>query len=141
MNVPNPPLYGPSNFSILVGTDDLDHEERGEVYLVSKVFFREFSSKNDLAIFKLSSRIKLDGKTKMAVSLPANSYYSPKNRTDAYVDGWGTNPQNTEKLLRADIYTISVQECTTGADAGRDRSHQICTRGENAAGPCEVSQA
>ncbi len=74
----------------------------------------------------------------MAVSLPNNSYYSPRNRTDAYVDGWGTNPQNTNNLLRADIYTISVQECN-GGDEDRDRTYQICTWGVDGAGPCVVS--
>lgn len=138
INVKNPPLHGPSNFSILIGTSDLDNGE-GEVYTVSKVFFREYSSKNDMAILKLSSRIMLDGITKRAVTLPNSMQYSPKNRTSCYVDGWGANPQNSDKLLRADIYTISLEECNTGADAGRDRTYQICTRGDNGAGPCQVS--
>ncbi len=110
------------------------------MYAVSKVFLREFSSKNDLAILKLSSKINLDGKTKIAVTLPANAYYSPKNRTEAYVDGWGTNPEKTINLLRADIYTMSVQECNSGSNAGRDRTYQICTFGDHGAGPCQVSQ-
>lgn len=139
INVSNPPLFGPSNFSILVGATDLDYPDQGEAHDVSKVFFREFSTKNDLAMFKLSTKINLDGKTKKAVTLPNNMFYSPKNRTDAHVDGWGTNPQNSENLLRANIYTISVQECNTGADVGRDRTYQICTSGLNGAGPCKVS--
>ncbi|KAJ6637452.1 hypothetical protein Bhyg_10182, partial [Pseudolycoriella hygida] len=49
----------------------------------------------------------------------------------------GYNPQNTDNLLRAEIYTISMEECNTGADEGRDRTYQICTRGENNAGPCQ----
>lgn len=81
----------------------------------------------------------LDGVKKRATILPTNMNYSPRNRTKAYVDGWGTNPQNTYNLLRADVYTISVEECDRGADAGRDRSHQICTLGDNGAGSCIVS--
>lgn len=50
------------------------------------------------------------------------------------------NPQypDSDQLFRADIYTISVEECNTGADAGRNRYYQICTLGHNNAGPCQV---
>lgn len=90
-------------------------------------------------MLKLSSRIALDGMRKMAITLPTDMNYVPENRTDAYVVGWGTNPQNSDHLLSTDIYTISVDECNTGADAGRDRTYQICTYGHNSAGPCLVS--
>ncbi|XP_037038906.1 chymotrypsin-1-like [Bradysia coprophila] len=136
MNKPNPPLHDPSNFTILVGTNDLDDEESGQVIEVSKVHFKEFSQKNDIAILQLSEKIMLDGVTKDPVSLPESSSYKPENRTKCFVDGWGKNPQKSHKLLRGKVYTISEEECNTGADVGRDRSHQICTLGANGAGPC-----
>lgn len=108
------------------------------MFTVSKVFFRAFTSENDIALLKLSSSIQFDNKTKMAVTLPTDANYSPKNRTDAYVDGWGTNPQQTYNLLRADVYTITVDECNKD-EPGRNRTYQICAFGIDGAGPCEVS--
>lgn len=108
------------------------------MFTVSKVFFREFSNENDIAMLKLSSRITFDGKTKMPVTLENNPNYTAKNRTDVYVDGWGVNPENTYNLLRVDVYTVTVEECNEN-EPGRNRSHQICTKGDNGAGPCGVS--
>lgn len=92
-------------------------------------------------MLKLSSRITLNGITKMAVTLPSSMSYAPENRTNVYVDGWGTNPQNPNSyhLFRADIYILSLEECNSGADAGRNRTYQICTLGDDNAGPCVVS--
>lgn len=139
MNKPNPPLHGPSNFSILVGTANMDDDKSGDVLTVSKVHFKEFSQKNDIAILELSEKIELDGITKDVTFLPLSSDYVPMNRTKCNVDGFGKNPQKSHKLMRGKVYTISEAECNKGADVGRDRSHQICTLGDMGAGPCTVS--
>lgn len=131
--MPNPKLHDPSAFTVLIGTGDLSKPQQGEFFSVSKVFLREYSTHNDMAILKLSRKIMLDGITKLAVTLPTNTNYYPKNRTNAYVDGWGKNPQNTQKLLRGNIYTLSPQECLG------DPKYQICTLGDSGAGPCQVS--
>ncbi len=117
----------------MIGTGNVGEPGKGESLGVSKVYLKEYSTKNDLAILKLSTKIMLDGITKMAVTLPMNTNYYPKPGTKAYVDGWGMNPQNTQQLLRANIHTLSAQEC------GGDPKYQICTLGESGAGPCQVS--
>lgn len=140
VNIPNPPIFDANQFTILIGSTYHDNSDgKGEVSTVSQVFFREFSTKSDIGMVKLSSRIKLDGVRKKAVTLPTDAKYYPKPGTNAYVDGWGTNPQNTENLLRANIYTISPEDCNSEGLSG-DRSRQICTRGDNGAGPCVVSR-
>lgn len=86
----------------MIGSSFTDNSDgKGERYYVSRVFLRVFSSENDIAMLKLSSRIKLDGTTRKAVTLPSSMDYFPENRTNAHVDGWGNE---RDILLSSRIY-------------------------------------
>lgn len=131
VNVPNPPLHDPSAYLLILGTTDLS-SPNAEFNGASQVFFREYSTSNDLAMLKVSRKITLDGVTKAVTRLPTSANYSPASGTKTYVDGWGMNPQGTTHLLRANIHTLSPGDC--GASA-----YQICTLGQgDGAGPCQV---
>lgn len=57
------------------------------------------------------------------------------------IQGWGTNPNNpnTDRIYRADVSTITAEECTSYlVNPQINRSTQLCAMGNNDAGPCTV---
>lgn len=113
------------------------------MFQVSTVYSKIWSTSNDIGMLKLNRRISLNGSTKKAVRLPYSSNYYPADHSSAYVQGWGANPNNpsTDQMYRADVATVSADECTSyWVNPQISQSTQVCAIGNRDAGPCTVSE-
>lgn len=104
-----------SYLSVRVGSQDLG--KGGEVFKVATVInhpsFNTYSFDFDFALLKLSSLIKLDGKTKAIIPLPTGNQAIADN-TAVSITGWGEtqNSKESNKVLRSVIVpTINQAKC------------------------------
>lgn len=139
----NPKVIHPDKFDVRVGSAYSD--KGGELFYVKAVYakFEDGGMANDIGMLKLKKRITLDGSTKKIIKLPSSSAYYPKEDTDVYIQGFGTNPNNpdTYQMSRANLYTITTDKCNDEliGEAGVTEK-QICAKGDNdESGPCAVS--
>ncbi|XP_037027419.1 hypodermin-B-like [Bradysia coprophila] len=136
-----PKVIDPEMFDIRVGSAYSD--EGGELYNVEAVYakFENGGNDNDIGMLKLKKPISLDGSTKKTIKLPRTTSYYPKDDTDVYIQGFGTNPNNpdTYQMSRANSHTITTDQCNNElkGEAGVTKERQICAKGDNdESGPC-----
>lgn len=133
-------MRSPGSFTVRVGS--AYSNRGGEEYKVSDVYSKIWSYNNDIGMLKLSTSISLDGSTKKAIRMPRSSNYFPDENSNVYIQGWGTNPNDPEtyQMYRADVSTMSTEECNEyWNDPPTNHSTQVCTLGNKDAGPCSVS--